>query len=238
MLEKTVILFHVCGAVIGLIAGALSMLFRKGAGLHRAAGTVFFVSMITMSLSAVCIAAVYRPNVGNVTVGLLTFYLVTTSWVAARRREGGTGAFDLAALAIVLGVVMADFTFGIQAARSPHGVKDQIPAAIYFVFGTIALLFATSDVRMIRGGGVTGARRIARHLLRMSFAFLIAVFSLYPGRPQVFPKWLKATNLLYVPHVLVIGAIAFWMVRTLGRKRRRLAESAAVVPETALRNVA
>jgi uncharacterized membrane protein len=237
MLEKTFILFHVCGAVVALIAGALSMLFRKGAGLHRAAGTVFFASMVLMSLSGAWIATVYRPNVGNVTVALLTFYLVTTSWVAARRREGGTGAFDLAALAIVLGVVIADFTFGIQAARSPHGVKDHIPAAIYFVFGTIALLFASSDVRMIARGGVTGARRIARHLLRMSFAFLIAVFSLYPGRPQVFPKWLKATNLLYIPHVLVIGAIAFWMVRTLGRKRRR-AESAVVVPETTLRNVA
>ena len=213
MLENALILFHVCGAVIALIAGALSMIVRKGAGLHRVAGTMFFGAMVTMSLSAAYIASVYRPNVGNVTMGLLTFYLVTTSWVAARRREGGTGAFDIAALLIVAAVAMADLKFGVEAARSPSGVKDQIPAAVFFVFGTFAILFASSDVRMIVRGGVVGSRRIARHLWRMGFAFLIGVLSLYPGRPQVFPKWLKASNLLFVPHVLILGSLLLWLVK-------------------------
>ena len=209
MFEKVLILTHVCGAVIGLISGALSMIVRKGAGLHRAAGTVFFGSMITMSLSAAYIAATFRPNAGNVTAGLLTFYLVTTSWVAARRREGGTGRFDLAALVLVIAIAVADFAFGSRATR----IRDPIPAPVYFVFGTISVLFASSDVRMIVRGGVVGAQRIARHLWRMGFAFLIGVLSLYPGRPQVFPKWLKASNLLFVPHVLILGSLLLWLVK-------------------------
>ena len=41
MLVKILILIHVCSATVGLLSGFLAMVFRKGSGLHGAAGSNF-----------------------------------------------------------------------------------------------------------------------------------------------------------------------------------------------------
>jgi uncharacterized membrane protein len=46
MFHSTLVLFHVCNAVVGLLSGFLSTLFQNGSGLHRVAGNIFFVSML------------------------------------------------------------------------------------------------------------------------------------------------------------------------------------------------
>ena len=214
-------ILHVFAATVGLLSGFLAMAFRKGSGWHGAAGTVFFVSMLTMASSAAYMAGFLKPNKINVVASLLTLYLVVTARRAARRKDGTTDLADRVALLFAAGVSAAGFWFGLEAASSPNGMKDGIPAVVYFVFGSVALLCAVSDVRALLLGGVVGGRRVARHLLRMSGALLIATMSLYPGQARLFPLWLRETNLLFAPHVLLIGSMIFWTVRVRGRMRAR-----------------
>jgi hypothetical protein len=211
------VILHVCSAAIGLLSGYSAMLFRKGSGLHGAAGAVFSVSMLSASGAGAYLAAFVHPSSGNVIGSTLTFYLVATGWVAAKRREGKPGLFDLVALLFGLGIATIAATWGLEAAKS--GPKDGYPAPFYFVFGSIALLFALSDVRMMVRGGLFGAKRIARHLLRNCFALFFATMSFYPGQAKFFPKWLRATNVLYVPAVLLVGAMLLWLYRVSVRKR-------------------
>ena len=110
--------------------------------------------------------------------------------------------------------------WGFQAAGSPRGMKDGMPAFLYFLFGSGALLCAALDVRMLRRGGFVGPKRILRHLGRMCFALLIATVSFYPGQAKLFPASVKATNLLFVPHVLLIGSMIFWTVRMRRRSKK------------------
>jgi hypothetical protein len=211
---------HVFSAAIGLLSGFTAMVFRKGSGLHGAAGTIFFLSMLSASGAGMIITAFLHPNSGNLMGSVLTFYLVSTAWVAAKNREGKPGIFDLSALLIALAIGAAGATWGFQAASSQTGSKDGYAAGLYLVFGSIALLFAASDVRMLVRGGVFGAKRIARHLFRMCFVLLFALLSFYPGQgPRFFPKWIRVTNLPYVPHVLILGAMLLWLVRVSVHKR-------------------
>ncbi|HEY6842745.1 MAG TPA: hypothetical protein VI391_01140, partial [Thermoanaerobaculia bacterium] len=117
------VLFHVYSAVIGIIAGGVAMIVRKGSGLHRAAGDVFTIAMLCMAGAGAFIAAFLKPNVGNVMGGTLTFYLVGTAWIAGRRREKLTGALDYIALLMTTAIAAAEITFGIQAKLSPNGLK-------------------------------------------------------------------------------------------------------------------
>jgi uncharacterized membrane protein len=213
------LIVHVCCAAVGLLSGYTTMLLRKGSGLHGAAGTVFAVSMLGASGAGAYLAAFVHFNSGNVIGSTLTFYLVATGWMAAKRREGKVGIFDVAALLFGLAVVARAATWGFEAASSPTGSKSGYPAPFYFVFGTVALLFTVADIRMIVRGGVSGAKRIARHLWRMSFALLFATFSFYPGQAKFFPKWIRATNLLHLPAVLLIGAMLLALYRVSVRKR-------------------
>jgi uncharacterized membrane protein len=229
-LSSFFLLLHVCSAPVALLSGFMAMLFRKGSGLHGAAGTVFFVSMLSMSGSGALIAGFWRPNGGNLVVAVLTFYLVATAWVMAKRRGGKPGRFDLAALLVVLATGLAGVLWGFEAAGSPKAMKDGMPAAIYFVFGTIALLHAWSDIRMIARGGVTGTQRIVRHLWRMSFALFITTFSLFPGQARLFSAAMRKSSLMYVPHLLLIGMMIFWLVR-MRRARRRAITWRVMAPE-------
>jgi hypothetical protein len=218
-MHTPLLMLHICGAIVGLLSGFTAMSLRKGSSLHGAAGSVFFVSMLIMSASGAYMAAFIKPNNGNIMGGVLTFYLVGTGWKAARRRERTVSIFDWSALLVVLAVGTAGITWGIQAASSPTGLKDGYPPFLYFIFGSIALLFAASDVRMIVRGGVAGAQRVARHLWRMSLALMFAMLSFYPSRAHLFPRWVNKSNLLYVPHVLIVGAMFFWLYRVKVRKR-------------------
>ena len=217
-MHAVLIMLHVCGAIVALLSGFMTMGLRKGSGLHGAAGTIFSVSLFTASAAGAYMAAFIKPNNGNVMGGVLTCYLVATGWMAAKRRDRKVDSFDFSALLVAVAIGTAGVTWGFQAALSRTGLKDGYPPAMYFIFGSIALLFAASDVRMVVRGGVSGAQRIARHLWRMSVSLLFALISFYPSRAHLFPKWLNETKLLYVPHVLLVGAMLFWLVRV-SRKR-------------------
>ena len=220
MVTSPVLMLHICGAVVGLLSGFLSMIFRKGSGLHRAAGSVFFVSMLIMSSTAAYAAAFERPNKANLIVGLLTFYLVTTGWWAGRRKETTMGTFDKGAFFYVLAVGIAGWIYGLEAANSPTGRKDHMPAAIYFVFGSIALLCAVTDFRMLRRGSLFGPQRIARHLWRLCLALLIATMSFYPGQAKFLPQWFRENSIVFAPHLFLIGSMLYCFFRV--RRRRRV----------------
>jgi uncharacterized membrane protein len=213
-------LLHVCSVTIGLIAGFLAMSFPKGSGLHRVSGNFFFGAMLCGAGTGAFLATFVHLNRGNILGSVLTLYTVATAWVAGRRRERTVSLFDGAALLAVLLLGTTAFSWGVTAANSAKGRLDGYGPGLFFVFGTIILLFAASDVRTIVRGGVAGAQRIARHLWRMGLALLLTLGSAYPGQARLFPVAWRETNLLYVPHILVFGAMAFWLVRTL---RRRMA---------------
>jgi len=84
---------------------------------------------------------------------------------------------------------------------------------MFFFLGSVALLSAARDVRMLVRGGLFGVHRIARHLWRMCFGLFIASGSLFLGQQQVFPALLRKTNVLFIPAILPLILMIFWLVR-------------------------
>jgi uncharacterized membrane protein len=231
-----ILLLHIVSATIALVAGAFAMTVRKGSGLHAVSGSVFFVTMLCMSTSGAFLASVYRPNALNLLGASIAFYAVLTAWLAAKHREGTIGLPDRAALALGLLIGIGALVFAVIAATRPTGRLNGVPPFGYLPFGTIAFLFAAADFRMIRRGGLTGPKRVARHALRMAFAFLLATFSLYPGQAKLFSTALRSSSLVFLPHLLIVAITTYWLLR-LSRSRRTTrvrAERAAAVTATHL----
>jgi hypothetical protein len=210
------LILHISGATLGLLSGTVALSVRKGGRLHRLAGNVFFVSMLTMTAIGAAVAPFLpQPQRGSSIGGIITFYLVATAWATVRRKEGTVGRFEIGAMFVALGAAIADVTLGMQAAGSATGMLEGAPAPAYFVFATIAALAAALDLKMILRGGVYGAQRIARHVWRMCVALLIAAFSFFLGQQQVFPEFLQGSPVLFVPEVVVLGLMIFWLWRVL-----------------------
>lgn len=211
MLSPLLIL-HICGGGVGLLSGAVAACFRKGSRAHGLAGNVFLVSMLIMSGSGAYMA-VMKSQMNNVFGGVLTFYLVATAWITARRREGRPGFFDWGALLVAIAVCAAISTYGIEAAQSPTGSKDGIPAGMYFFLASVALISAVGDIRMVARGGIWGRQRVARHLWRMSFAWFVASSSLFIARPHLFPVLMRTTGVLFILGVFPLAFMIFWLIR-------------------------
>jgi hypothetical protein len=79
--------------------------------------------------------------------------------------------------------------------------------------GSVALLAATGDVRMLVRRGISGTQRIARHLWRMCFALFIAASSIFLARQQIFPALMRKTGALFLLSFLPLILMIFWLVR-------------------------
>ena len=204
---------HISMGMVGLLSGATAMIVRKGSPLHRKAGTVFFASMLIMAAAGAFMAAFLNPSRGNVMGGLLTFYLVVTGWAVAWRRPRQTGGLEIGAALLGLSTASAGIFWGMQAASSPTHRLDGYPPPLYFIFGGVALMATSLDVRMIAHGGLAGAARTTRHLWRMCVAMFIATSSFFLGQAKFFPASVRASGVQLVPVLLVIAALLYWLVR-------------------------
>jgi uncharacterized membrane protein len=217
-----ILTLHIAGGGVGILSGAAALVVRKGGRLHRLAGNAFFLSMLIMSSIAAAVSPFLpTPQWPDAVAGAFTFYLVATSWMTVRRKEGSVGRFESWALVAAL-CIASSLVF--IAVFDPTAAN----AGPAYVFSILALLAAVGDFRMIRRGGITGAQRISRHLWRMIFALFIATGSLFVGQPQVFPDVVRGTGLLFVPVILVLGSLVYWMVRVRVSKQYKKRVVAAI----------
>lgn len=201
---------HIGGGVAGLFAGTTALIAKKGARVHRAAGTLFFAAMfVTYSIGggvAPFLAEQQRPNF---VAGVLALYLVISGWRTARRGDAPAGRGEVIGLVIALAITGAGLTFIRMGSMSPTGTVDGSPFQAFYIFTFAGAAAAAGELNMILRKGLTGAARIARHLWRMCFAFFIGSASLFLGQPQVFPHWFNASP---APFVLALAPfIAMWV---------------------------
>ena len=212
MQYSPILVFHICSGTVGFLSGVVAVFLRKGSRRHGLAGNVFVISMLSLAASGVYMAFM-KSQPGNILGGTVTFYLVATAWMTAKRRNGEIGVFDWGALLVVSALASFELTFGVEAATSPTGSKYGYPPWPYFFLGSVALIATTGDVRMIVRRGISGTQRIARHLWRMCFAFFIAASSIFLARQHLFPALLRKTGVLFLLSFFPLILMIFWLIR-------------------------
>jgi uncharacterized membrane protein len=211
LVRAGILYLHIGCGFIGMAAGGVAMVARKGEPVHRAAGNLFFVSMLIVAAIGAAIAP-FLPRWISSAAGLLTFYLVATSWVTVKRREGKVGRFEPVALIFGVAVAGLALTLGLIGLSQPNGALNGEPHQAAFVFAGLATLAAIGDYRVIRRGGISGPSRIARHLWRMSTALLIAVLS-FVAQPRAVPEAIRGSPFLYAPLIAVLIMMIYWLIR-------------------------
>src|SRR5262245_43767493 len=212
MLYSPLLPVHIAGGITGILFGTAALIYRKGSARHALAGKVFVAAMLTMAAAAVYLA-VLKNQQGNIGGGILTFYLILTAWLTARRRNGETRKYDLAAGVIPVALGGLTWMNGIRVLRSGSTSENGVPVGMSLFMGTVMLLAAAGDVRMLLRGGVYGAKRVVRHLWRMCFGLFIATGSFFFGQQQVFPSWMRCSAFLLILGVLPLPLLIYWLLR-------------------------
>ena len=212
MSYSPILLLHIASGTLGMLSGFVAVFLKKGSRRHGIAGTVFVVTMLLLSSTGAYMGWL-KSQPGNVLGGTLTFYLVATAWMTARRAERGTGIMDWGALAFVLVLTAFELTYATEAALSQSGMKYGYPPGPYVMLGSVGLFACIGDVRMLVRGGIAGTQRIARHLWRMCFALFVAAGSIFLARQHLFPDILQKTGALVFLSFLPLLLLVYWLVR-------------------------
>jgi uncharacterized membrane protein len=226
------LIVHISAGSLAILSGTAALSVRKGARLHRVFGTIFFLSIIAMSVMGAYLA-VLIPQRATAVVGLFTFYFVATAWMTVKRREGTTGAFEIAACAFAFAAATVLLVWGIMATRSPTGELDDIPPTPYWIAASFAAFVAVLDLKVLLQRGIAGAHRIARHLWRMCFALFFASSNFFLGQQKVMPASIRGSKFFYLPEIIVLGLMIFWLLRVLftkAYKKGSILKNVEVIP--------
>ena len=215
-----VLLVHFVAGLIGIVTGALALSVAKGGRLHKQVGLAFTYAMGAAGLLASVIAA-YEGKTSMIIGGASVVYFVLTATTTVRPVWRAGGAID--SLLMMLALLAAAFTLrdGIVVWGLPRHAREGVPAGMVFFLGSIYLLAGIGDFRTIRAGGLTGSRRLARHLWRMCFALFVATGSFFLGQMKFIPEPIRILPLLFLLGVGPLLVLLYWMWRV--RLRKHLA---------------
>jgi uncharacterized membrane protein len=201
---------HISGGAVGIVSGFAAMALRKGGRLHRLAGGVFFVAMLTMAGIGAAVAP-FLPSQqwSNTLAGTFTLYLLATGWIAARRGDGQIGRFEVGALFVAVGAAAAAVT----GAWTGAGGGDGASTDGLYLFSILATLAAGGDLNLLLRRSLPRAARVARHLWRFSVALLIASGSFFLGQPKFVPPFIRDSFLVALPVLAPLALMAFWLIR-------------------------
>ncbi|HYD45227.1 MAG TPA: hypothetical protein VEA79_08190 [Phenylobacterium sp.] len=215
---------HIAAGLVALAAGAGAAAACKGGALHARAGTAFVVAMLVLGVSASVIDVLKGKSGFD---GIFVVYFVTTAWLAARRRDGRTGGYEIAAGLIA--IAFAALTFWGAATAGSTTPVGQGPV---YVLGGLILLAGLLDLRVAFRRQLTPVQRLSRHLWRMLFGFFIATGSFFLGQQQVFPAGLRGSPVLLVLAFAPFLLMAYWLVRVRLGKWLRATIQALRAPST------
>src|SRR5262245_18327499 len=159
MLYSPLLPVHIAGGIVGIAAGAAALIFPKGSRRHALAGKVFVASMLAMAAAAAYLA-VLKSQPGNFGGGIFTFYLILTAWLTARAHDGKTPSYQWFLMVVPLALGILGWINAIQVVRGRAIQPKGVPIAMSFFLGSVMLLAAAGDVRMLLLGGVSGTKRV------------------------------------------------------------------------------
>jgi uncharacterized membrane protein len=221
-LPFAVLAFHAVMGTVGLVSGSVAIVAPKGSSWHRRSGQVFVWTMIALGLTGVGIA-VYEGKT-DVAAGALTAYLVFTAWTAIRPLPGAGGQrINVALMLLAWLFAIGGFIDGFEVLGMPGMKKDGVPAGMTFFFAIVLTCAAIGDLRVIRDGGITGTRRLARHLWRMCFALFIATGSFIAQlvRMPFMPDWTRSVPVILALAIGPLVLLVYWMWRVRLRQNLR-----------------
>jgi len=218
---------HIVAGALAVVLGFTALFVKKGGTIHRRSGMLFVYAMLVMGTTASILEFQRSAAATNLVAAILSLYFVGTAVTTVRPPSRWTRAINIAALTVAVGLALAAILGGIQKVSnpglSPGGVPFRTIGVMSFILGTVLLLAAAGDVRIMRSGMPRGGPRLTRHLWRMCFALFIAAGSFFSIRERVakiLPEPFTTGPMRALPILLLFGAMFYWLWRV--RRRRAL----------------
>lgn len=204
---------HTPAGTLVLVTAVVAMFAKKGAALHRKAGSCFTASMMVMLVSGIA-AAYLKDSIDDMMLGALVMYTVFTAWLTARHKKSETDHMEVMALIWIIGFAIVAFSISM-------GWREVEAPVVYLVWGGLAIACALGDIRNLYLSGLTGTHRIIRHVWRIGFSLVWAALAFTDKIVKLLGANLKSMQeeqlmlIVAVPTLLILTTIVYWITRIL-----------------------
>ncbi len=212
---KTAIYIHAFFGAIGLLAGSLSFLFKKGSKLHKKSGRWFTIGMLVSAGLSVPIASMPgHENPFLVMIGLFTIYMVIVGNRALRFKKRKTSANKIdwgisGFMALISVLMLAAGLF-----------KSGEIAVLFLFFGAIGLVLCLMDFNFLRNPHRTKTSWLVQHIGKIVGAYIASVTAFLVAGTH-----LSGLAVWILPSVIGNTAIIYWILKVNGKLRFRISKA-------------
>ena len=205
---KIAIYIHAFFGAIGLLAGSLSFIVKKGSKLHKRSGKWFTIGMLASSGLSIPIASMPgHENPFLVMIGLFTIYMVIVGNRSLRFKKRKTLAdktdWGISGLMAVISLVML----------SAGLLKSGEIAVLFLFFGGIGLVLCLMDFNFLRNPHKTKTGWLVQHIGKIVGAFIASVTAFLVAGTH-----LSGLAVWILPSVIGNTAIIYWILKVRGVK--------------------
>jgi len=200
------LILHIAGGSIGLIAGTINMVRKKGDSKHKLTGKFFLYGMFTAAICALVMSVMHTSYFLFIT-GIFTIYMVSTGQrYLLLRREQKPGLIDWALTVFMLFFAIIFIALGIFKLT-----KGESFGIVFIAFGYIGMRMVWGDVKNHTGKTELKNTWLVLHLQRMIGTYIAATTAfLVVNLPQdILPGYLNFIPWL-TPTVILVPLIFKW----------------------------
>src|SRR5436190_24373375 len=118
---------HVAAGALAIVLGAIALSVKKGGTIHRRSGMLFVYAMLVMGTTASILEFLRSAAATNVVAALMAVYFVGTALTTVRPASRWTGAINVAALTVAIGLAFVTIVGGLKAVNSPGFSPGGVP---------------------------------------------------------------------------------------------------------------
>jgi uncharacterized membrane protein len=210
-LHDILLYLHIASGGLGLVAGTVNMVRRKGDKTHKQVGWAFSAGMLTAAGSAL-VLSLLNPNPFLFIVGVFTAYMVGTGLRYLKLKPGskGGGARPIDWIISVL-MLLAALAFLIWGGLLLW--QSNSFGAVMLVFGLVSAGFVRADVQHYRGVKTEPSFWLLGHLQRMTGGFIAAATAFLVVNAGAIPLAIPSVVYWLLPTALLTPLINRWSRR-------------------------
>lgn len=212
------LVMHIAAGALGIMAGFAAILLKKGQRLHKRIGWTFLLSMLVLGASGIIIAIAKNIPLSMLNGGLVC-YLVLSSFITIRAKTSFKSIINRPLLGFGLLLVAGySYYFYLAVRSSPEQIGGFGPGA-FAVFGLITFYALFEDLYFMLCNNMSRKVVLIRHLWRMLFPLFMATAAVFLGQAKLFPVILAQNGTLFIPVVLVLLSLFYWIVKVSFQKK-------------------
>jgi len=196
------------GGTVGLFAGTITLVRKKGDRTHKLTGIIFSYAMLTTGFSSFALS-IMHSNYFLFMVGVFTIYLVGTgNRYIYLKLLGNDQQPTIMDWTITVGMLLAGVSFiGI-------GVRNLVAhnnfGFVFIVFGGLGLRFVKTDFDNYKGKLKAKNYWLLAHLQRMTGSYIAAITAFLVVNSKYSPVFVPSALVWLLPTVILTPVIISW----------------------------